>query len=129
MGESNNPLERPEHVEQAYLYQLLRERTAEQMPMQELLEQIRFELLTTTNLPIAVDYLLTELKHSGQMSPAMHQLSHYFTPFQAYVVEQAEQETGRFAMETALSVLEAEAKYRVHPACGSRSVRLWSPAG
>ena len=116
MGESNKPLERPEHVEQAYLYQLLRERTAEQMPMQELLEQIRFELLTTTNLPIAVDYLLTELKHSGQMSPAMHRLSHYFTPFQAYVVEQAEQETGRFAMQTALSVLEAEAKYRVRGA-------------
>ena len=109
-------LERPEYVEQAYLYQLLHERLAEDMPMQELLDQIRFELLTTTNLPMAIDYLLTELKHSGLMSPAMYKLSHYFTPFQAYVVSEAEQETGRFAMDTALDVLRAEAKYRIDSA-------------
>ncbi len=109
-------LERPEYVEQAYLYQLLHERLAEDMPMQELLDQIRFELLTTTNLPMAIDYLLTELKHSGLMSPAMYKLSHYFTPFQAYVVSEAEQETGRFAMDTALHVLQAEAKYRIDSA-------------
>ena len=58
------------------------------MPMQELLEQIRYELLTTTKLPLAIDYLLTELKHSGQMAPAMKKLAHYFTPFQAYLVEE-----------------------------------------
>ncbi len=116
MSDPQAPLERPEYVEQAYLYQLLRERTAEQIPMQESLEQIRFELLTTTNLPIAIDYLLTELKHSGLMSPAMFKLAHYFTPFQAYLVSEAEQETGRFAMDMALSVLEAEAKYRVQTA-------------
>lgn len=98
------------------MYQLLRERTAAEMPMQELLEQIRYELLSTTNLPIAVDYLLTELKHSGQMSPAMYKLSHYFTPFQSYLVSQAETESGRFTMGTALQVLEAEAKYRVETA-------------
>lgn len=111
-----NSLDRAEYVEQAYLYQLLRERTAAEMPMQELLEQIRYELLSTTNLPIAVDYLLTELKHSGQMSPAMYKLNHYFTQFQSYLVAQAEQEAGRFTMETALQVLEAEAKYRVETA-------------
>ncbi len=116
MPNRQQPLERPEYVEQAYLYQLLRERLAEEMPMQELLDQVRFELLTTTNLPMAIDYLLTELKHSGLMSPAMLKLSHYFTPFQSYVVSEAEQETGRFAMETALSVLEAEAKYRINSA-------------
>lgn len=116
MSQPHQQLERSEYVEQAYLYQLLRERTAEEMPMQDLLEQIRFELLTTTNLPMAVEYLLTELKHSGQMSPAMYKLSHYFTPIQSYLVQQAEQETGRFAMETALQALEAEAKYRVQGA-------------
>ncbi len=116
MPQPRQPLERAEYVEQAYLFQLLRERTAAEMPMQELLEQIRFELLATTNLPIAVDYLLTELKHSGQMSPAMYKLAHYFTPFQAYLVGQAEHETGRFTMEIALQVLEAEAKYRVEGA-------------
>jgi hypothetical protein len=116
MPQPLKPLERTEYVEQAYLYQLLRERTAEEMPMQDLLEQVRYELLTTSNLPIAVEYLLTELKHSGQMSPAMYKLSHYFTPIQSYLVQQAEQETGRFPMETALQVLEAEAKYRVEGA-------------
>lgn len=116
MPNVHKPLDRSEYVEQAYLYQLLRERTAEQIPMQELLAQIRFELLSTTNLPIAIDYLLTELKHSGLMSPAMIKMAHYFTPFQAYLVGEAEQETGRFAMETALSILEAEAKYRIDTA-------------
>lgn len=110
-------LDRAEYVEQAYLYQLLRERSALELPMQELLEQIRFELLATTKLPMAVEYLLTELKHSGQMSPAMVKLSHYFTPFQAFLVDQAEQESGRFTMETALQVLEAEARYRMQE-CG-----------
>lgn len=113
MPQPIEPLDRAEYVEQGYMYQLLRERTAEAMPMQELLEQIRFELLATTNLPHAVDYLLTELKHSGQMSPAMYKLAHYFTPFQTYLVSQAEQESGRFTMQIALQVLEAEAKYRV----------------
>ncbi len=92
--------------------------------MQELLEQIRFELLATTKLPMAVDYLLTELKHSGQMSSAMSKLSHYFTPFQSYLVGQAEEETGRFAMETALQVLEAEAKYRIGELHAGRLVLL-----
>lgn len=106
-------LDRSEYVEQAYLFQLLRERSAEEMPMQELLEQIRYELLSTTKLPFAIDYLLTELKHSGLMSPAMTRLAHYFTPFQAFLVHQAEEETGRFTMQTALQVLEAEANYRL----------------
>lgn len=116
MPQPFQPLDRSEYVEQAYLFQLLRERTAAELPMQELLEQVHYELLATTKLPIAVEYLLTELKHSGQMSPAMHRMTHYFTPFQAYLVQQAEQETGRFPMETALEVLGAEAKYRVEGA-------------
>ena len=107
-----NLLEHSEYVEQGYLFQLLRERLAEDMPMQELLEQIKFELLTTTKLPLAIDYLLTELKHSGLMSPAMYKLAHYFTPFQSYLVSQAEEETGRFTMGAALQSLESEAKFR-----------------
>ena len=110
---STSALDRSEYVEQAYLFQLLRERSAEEMPMQELLEQIRYELLSTTKLPLAIDYLLTELKHSGLMSPAMSKLGHYFTPFQAFLIHQAEQEAGRFTIQTALQVLEAEANYRL----------------
>lgn len=116
MSQPSRLLDRVEYVEQGYLFELLRERTAAEIPMQELLGQIRYELLTTTKLPIAVDYLLTELKHSGQMAPAMYKMGHYFSPFQAFLVESAEMEAGRFTMETALEVLEAEAKYRVKDA-------------
>jgi hypothetical protein len=116
MTDRGNLLERSEYVEQAYLFQLLRERTSQQIPMQELLEQTRHELLATTKLPMAVDYLLTELKHSGQMAPAMYKLAHYFTDFQSYLVEAAESETGRFAMESALQILESDAKFRAEGA-------------
>ena len=107
------PLDREEYVEQAHLYQLLHERAGGEFPMQELLEQLRHEVLATTRLPMAMEYLLTEAKHSGLLAPAMHQLSHYFTPFQTYLIEQSELETGRFQMNTALKVMEAEAKYRI----------------
>lgn len=105
-------LDQAEYVEQTYLFRLLRERTNQEMPMQELLEQIHYELLATTKLPMAVEYLLAELKHSGQMHLAMYQLGHYFTPFQSYLIEHAELESGRFTMEIALMILEGEAKYR-----------------
>ena len=104
MSKRRHQLDRAEYVEQGYLFQLLRERTSQEMPIQELLAQVQFELLSTTQLPMAVEYLLTELQHSGQMCPAMYKLAHYFTPFQAYLVEQAEQEAGRFTMGIALMV-------------------------
>ena len=40
MNQPPQSLERAEYVEQAYLYQMLRERTAAEMHMQELLEQV-----------------------------------------------------------------------------------------
>lgn len=112
-------LDRSEYIEQAYLFKLLRERTGDGVPMQEALEHAQYELLATTNLPMAVDFLLTELKHTGAMSPAMKRLSHYFHPFQTYLIAEAEFDTGRFAMTTALQILEADAAYRIdlaHPA-------------
>ncbi len=109
-------LAREEYVEQAHLYKILRQRTSEQIPIQDLLEQVHHELLATTKLPLAIDYLLTEVKHSGLMAPAMLRMSHYFTPFQAYLIQESEEETGRFTIETALAVLEAEAKYRLQDA-------------
>ena len=106
------PLEKDEYVEQAYLYGLLEERAVSQVPIQELLEQVRFEIAANTRLPMAVDFLLTELKHSGVMHSAMQRLSHYFTPFQTYVIREAESERGRFDMRIALRILQGEAKYR-----------------
>ena len=106
------PLETAEYVEQAYLFRLLRQRHEEQLPMQDLLRQIGFELLSTTKLPMAIDFLATELRHSGLMSPAMERLGHYFTPFQTFLIAKAEEEAGRFTMGAALQILEAEAEYR-----------------
>jgi hypothetical protein len=105
-------LEREEYVEQAYLFRMLSERLPENFPLQDLLGQIRHELLATTKLPMAVDYLLAELRHCGAMSTAMRRLSHYFTAFQTYVVEAAEDDRGRFDMRVAIEVLRYEAAYR-----------------
>ena len=109
----DNQLGREEYVEQAHLFGLLLARTGEGIPIQELLAQLRHEVLATTKLPMAMDYMLTEVRHSGMMAPAMYKLGHYFTAFQSYLIQESEQESGRFLMETALKLLESEAKYRI----------------
>jgi hypothetical protein len=105
-------LEREEYVEQAYFFQVLRERQQQNLSTQDLLTVIREELLTTTKLPLAVDFLRTELRHSGTFAPAMAKLRHYFTPFQTFVVSEAERERGRFDFGIAMHILEREAQYR-----------------
>lgn len=105
-------LEREEYVEQAYFFRTLGERLPKNMPLQELLRQTREELLASTNLPHAVDFLRTELEHSGVFGSAMARLPHYFTPFQTYLIQEAENERGRFDMRIALEILRSEAEYR-----------------
>jgi hypothetical protein len=105
-------LEREEYVEQAYFFRTLGERLPKNMPLQELLRQTREEILATTNLPHAIDFLRTELEHAGVFGSAMARLSHYFTPFQTYVVQEAENERGRFDLRIALQILRSEAEYR-----------------
>jgi hypothetical protein len=105
-------LEREEYVEQVYLFQVLRERQRQNVATQDLLALIREELLTTTKLPLAVDFMRTELRHSGTFAPAMARLKHYFAPFQTFVVAEAERERGRFDLTVALEILEREARYR-----------------
>jgi hypothetical protein len=114
---SSNPapapaLDRAEYVEQEYLYRLLGERILQQMPIQELLEQIHYELSASTRLPMAVSFLLTELKHSGLMAPAMARLPHYFAAYQTYLISEAERDTGKFDMRVALRILQSEAQFR-----------------
>lgn len=106
------PLEREEFVEQAYFFRVLRERLAENMPAQEILSAIHEEILSTTRLPFAIQFLATELKHSGVLATGFSRLPHYFTAFQAFVVHQAEQEGLRFTMPTAFLLLEREAMYK-----------------
>jgi hypothetical protein len=107
-------LDREEYVEQAYFYRVFRERLAENMPAQEILERIHEEILSTTRLPLAIQYLATELKHTGELAPGYARLPHYFTPFQTFVIRQAEAQNQRFTMTTALLVLEREAHYRAN---------------
>ena len=109
-------LERAEYVEQAYLFRILGERLPRNMPLQELLKQVREELLASTKLPLAVDFLRSELEHHGAFGPAMAKLSHYFAPFQTYLIQEAEDDRGRFDMGVALDVLRAEALYRAEGA-------------
>lgn len=105
-------LDREELIEQAYFYRAFRERVLDGMPAQDVLSRIGEELLSTTRLPMAVSFLASEIKVVGLMGPAMARLSHYFTPFQTYVVGRAEEDLGRFAMDQAMLILEREAKYR-----------------
>jgi hypothetical protein len=107
-----NVLDREEYVEQAYFFRVLRERLATNMAAQEVLDRIHEEILSTTRLPYAIQFLAAELKHTGLLSSGFARLGHYFTPFQAFVVRQTEQEKLRFNSETALVILEREADYR-----------------
>lgn len=106
------PLGREEYVEQAHLFRALGERLRDNVPMQEVLSTVREEVLATTKLPMAIDFLLSELRHAGVLSTAMSRLTHYFTPFQIYVVQEAEDERRRFDLRVALEVLRREAEYR-----------------
>ena len=112
-------LEREEYVEQHYFFRAFRERLLDGMPTQEVLARIGDELLSTTKLPIAVGFLLTDARITGLIGPAMTRLAHYFTPFQAYVVARAEEDASRFTMDQALLILEREAKYRAEGATAS----------
>lgn len=105
-------LDREEYVEQGYFFQVLSERLPKNVALQDLLGQIRDEVLATTKLPFAIDFLLAELNHSGVVSTAMARIAHYFTPFQTYIMQEAESEHGRFDIRIAVDVLRQEAEYR-----------------
>ncbi len=105
-------LEREEYVEQAYLFRALGDRLEENISLQDLLKSLRDELLATTNLPKALDFVGSELRLTGSMGRAMQQLPHYFTPFQTFVIGEAERDEGRFDFRTALKVLQFEAALR-----------------
>jgi hypothetical protein len=105
-------LEREEYVEQAYFFRIFRERVADNLPAQDILERLHEEVLSSTRLPFAIQFLGAELKHSGLLANGFSKLPHYFTEFQAFVVQQAEDDKQKFSMPTALLVLEREASYK-----------------
>jgi hypothetical protein len=106
------PPDREECVEQQFFFRTFRERLAENMAAQDILSRVHEEILTTTKLPMAVQFLATELKHSGTLASGFARLPHYFTRFQAFVIAQAEEEKQKLTMPVALEILEKEAKYK-----------------
>jgi hypothetical protein len=104
-------LDHEEYIEQAYLFRVYRERLAENVSAQEALDGIGEEILATTRLPMAIDFLRSELVQHGRISEGMARLSHYFAPFQAFVMAKAEDEDSRFDIRVALAVLEKQAEY------------------
>ena len=118
-------LPREEYVEQAYFFKTLLERLGDNLPMQEVMSTIRHELLATTNLPLAIDFLLSELRHSGRLGSAMVRLNHYFSPFQTFLVQQAEDDRGRFDLRIALAILQKEAQYRADGKASQQGIFLF----
>jgi hypothetical protein len=104
-------LDREEYIEQAYFFRNLRERL-DSTSTQDVLDQVHQEILATTQLPFAIQFLAGEVKHSGLLSSGFARLQHYFTAYQAFVVRGTEQETLRFSLDLAMLVLQREAEYR-----------------
>ena len=61
---------------------------------------------------MAIDFLLGELRHEGVLGPALARLPHYFTPFQAFVIRESENERLKFDLRVGLELLCREAQYR-----------------
>lgn len=117
-------LDREEYVEQAYFFRTLAERMVENQATQDLLASVAQEVLATTKLPMAIGFLASELKMAGGFGTAMLRLPHYFTPFQTFVITEAENERGRFDLRVALEILEKEARYRAD-ACAPQGLFVY----
>jgi hypothetical protein len=81
-------------------------------PAQDLLGPVREELLSSTKLPMAVEFMAGELRLNGCFAPAFAKLGHYFTPFQAFLIAESENDRSKFDFRLALEVLQREAGYR-----------------
>lgn len=106
------PPDRDECIEQAYFYRVFRDRLAANVSAQDILVRLPEELLSSTRLPMAVQFLSTEMRHSGLLGTGYARLAHYFTPFATFVIRQAERDGHKFTMTEALLVLEREATYK-----------------
>jgi len=105
-------LDREEYIEQAYFFRTFRERLDQNLSSQEILRTIHEEILSTTKLPMALEFLSGEIQLKGGIGDGMERLAHYFVPFQTFVIRQAEDDRSRFDQRIALQVLEKEAAYR-----------------
>ncbi|MFM9966441.1 MAG: hypothetical protein ACKV2Q_35135 [Planctomycetaceae bacterium] len=108
-------LDREEYIEQAHFFRVFAERLRDNIPSQEVLVTVQEEILSTTKLPMAIDFLRSEILLTGRISDAMVRLEHYFAPFQAFIMAQSETESrSRFDQFMALEILQREAEYRAN---------------
>ncbi len=105
-------LPREEYVEQVYFFRALGERMRQNIAAQDLLQALQEELLSTTKLPMAIEFMSAELRLLGVFAEAMGRLKHYFAPFQTFVVAEAEDAQSRFDFGVAMDILAREAQYR-----------------
>lgn len=120
-----SPLEREEYIEQHHFFTILGQRLVESTPAQDVLASVREEVLATTKLPMAIDFLLAELRHQGVFAGGMRKLAHYFTPFQCYVITEAENDRRRFDLRIGLEILAREALYRTEPNVSRQGLFLY----
>ena len=120
-----SPLEREEYIEQHHFFTTLGQRLVENVPAQEVLASVREEALATTKLPMAIDFLLAELRYQGVFATGMNKLGHYFTPFQCYVISEAESDRRRFDLRIGLEILAREALYRTEPNVSRQGLFLY----
>ena len=122
---SHTMLDREEYVEQAYFFRSMRERLGHGTSTQDLLHALRQEALSTTRLPYAIDFMSDELRLTGGFATAMAKMPHYFTPFQAYVVAEAERPEGKFDFRVALEIMQKESEYRSGDAASPQGLFLF----
>ncbi|MBT5021102.1 MAG: hypothetical protein HON04_20415, partial [Planctomicrobium sp.] len=60
-------LDREEYIEQAYFFRVYRERLENSTPSQEILAGLKEEVLATTKLPMAIDFLMGEIQLNGRI--------------------------------------------------------------
>ena len=100
------------------------------MPTQEILNALHEEILSTTRLPMAIQFLATELKHTGLLSSGFAGCRTTSRRFRPSSSSQTEDERKRFSIDVGLSILEREAQYRAgtptRRGCSSTSSRRLS---
>ena len=119
-------LEREEYIEQAYLFKALGERMRENMATQDLLLWIKEEILSTTRLPMAMDFLAAELKLQGRLPRRWRSWRIISRRFKPMWLARRKTNGAKFDISVALKILEREARYRAEGsnAAGNFSVSV-----
>lgn len=104
-------LNKEEYIEQKFFFRSFWDQLKDGFSSQEILSAMKSTLLSTTDLWKTIDFLITEIRHSGSIGEAMKHLPHYYTAFQTFIIQESEKAGGRFDFKIALQILERQADY------------------